>query len=73
MDKFEKSKNENFKNLAKGLTVLEDRYIREVAKQYYQFCTNHYIKVFFDWRDSITKLQEEEMEDLADGYSYPFL
>ena len=45
----------------------------EIAKQYYQFCTNHYIKVFFDWRDSITKLQEEKMEDLADGYSYPFL
>ena len=29
--------------------------------------------MFFDWRDSILKLQEEGMEDLSDGYSYPFL
>jgi len=35
METFDKGKSELFKNLSKGLTVLEDQYIQEVAKKYY--------------------------------------
>ncbi len=55
------------------VTRLTDETIKKVATSYYQACQFNYEPTFFAWRNKIKQFKDEGLEDLNDGYSYPFM
>jgi len=67
-----KESNE-FKRIVPTLAVLEDAKLREVIQRYYANCSRAYAISFFAWRNKVKSLRDKGLDDLNQGYTYPYL
>lgn len=65
--------SEDIQRFRKLLQLLPTYALPAVARRYYNNLSREHIQTFYDWREKITDMQAQGLQDINDGYYYPYL